>query len=188
MLLDWGDTTTGVATITGNSAFAGIQYYDNYATNFTNRSLVDKEYVDTTITSSGVTATSAGSGLTYNTNERTLNINVDNYTLKLVNDELRGSQIWIQNDKTTTILAGTTGITNITLTYDPITPVQVYINGIIYLVNVGATTSAIDKPFYFNTLIPTIGSKLYYDANIGGFGLESDVDLITCNYQYVDVI
>lgn len=37
------------------TGFTGIEYYSDYSANYTNRSLVDKEYVDTTITS-GVTA------------------------------------------------------------------------------------------------------------------------------------
>jgi hypothetical protein len=135
---------------------------------------------------SGITAQTAGSGLTFNSAETTLNVNVDDYTIKIVNDEIRGSQIWIQSDKTTTIATGT-GATNITLTYNPVTPVMVQVNGIEYLVNTGFVTSATDKPFYFNTLIPTVGSVLYFDATEAGFGLESGVDLIIVKYNYVSL-
>jgi len=48
-----GDTTEItqtplIMTVSGNSlSFSGVQYVSDYSTNYTNRSLVDKEYVDT---------------------------------------------------------------------------------------------------------------------------------------------
>jgi hypothetical protein len=38
-----------------NPAFAGIEYDNDYSTNYTNRSLVDKEYVDTAVAGAGAT-------------------------------------------------------------------------------------------------------------------------------------
>lgn len=40
---------TGVEVNGGFSGFAGIQYFGDYSANFTNRSLVDKEYVDNAV-------------------------------------------------------------------------------------------------------------------------------------------
>ena len=53
-------------TITDNTVTAaGIEYAADYSTNYTNRSLVDKEYVDNSIgASAGVTQVIAGAGLT----------------------------------------------------------------------------------------------------------------------------
>jgi hypothetical protein len=186
--IDLGYTKSGVTTISGNTNYyRGLEYAYDFSNNYSNRSLVDKAYVDASILASGITSSSAGSGLTFNTSNKSLNVNVDNYTVKIVNNEIRGSQMWIQTDKLTTISSGTTGQTNITLTYDPITPVQIFINGIEYLVNVGATNAITDKPFYFNTLLPTVGSRLYFDASIAGFDLVSGTDLITCQYQYISL-
>jgi hypothetical protein len=42
-------TTTSRVTVSGTSSFEGIKYADDYSANFTNRSLVDKEYVDNAI-------------------------------------------------------------------------------------------------------------------------------------------
>lgn len=135
---------------------------------------------------SGVTNETAGSGLTFNSANTSLNVLVDNYTVKIVNDELRGSQLWMQVDNSTTITSGSTGATNIVLTYDPITPVQVYINGVEYLVNPIPNSSAVDMPFYFIGL-PTVGSVLYFDASVAEFDLVVG-DLIVAKYQYIDII
>jgi hypothetical protein len=45
-------TPTGI-TVSGTGTFAGIKYDANYAANFTTRSLVDKEYVDTAVAGGG---------------------------------------------------------------------------------------------------------------------------------------
>lgn len=43
------------------TGFTGVEYYSDYSANYTNRSLVDKEYVDNIVATSGA---SAGNGLT----------------------------------------------------------------------------------------------------------------------------
>jgi putative effector of murein hydrolase len=135
---------------------------------------------------SGVTTQTAGSGLTYNTLEQSLNVNVDGYTIKIVNDELRGAQTWIQSTYSANITSGTTGSTGLVLTYEPITPVQATINGIEYLISV-TTASQTNMPFYFDAYPAIQGSTLYFDASEGGFGIESGIDLIVIKYSYIDI-
>lgn len=136
---------------------------------------------------SGVTSQTAGSGLTFNTSEQSLNVNTDNVTIKIINDELRTPILWIQTDRMTTILSGTTGSTNITLTYEPVGHVSAYVNGIEYLVSVsGGTSITPDMPFYFDNFPANQGDVLKYDSNVSGFGLESNIDLIVIKYHYID--
>jgi hypothetical protein len=55
-----GDTTTGVTLYGNDPGFVGFMYDSDYSANYTNRSIVDKEYVDTAIGDSTITA---GNGL-----------------------------------------------------------------------------------------------------------------------------
>ena len=134
---------------------------------------------------SGITEQTAGSGLTFNSGNTSLNVNVDDYTIKIVNDELRTPETWIETDKTTTIISGS-GETNIVLDFEPVGYVAAYINGIEYLVS-PTTSSSVDRPFFFST-IPVQGSTLNYDADVTGFGLESETDLITVKYSYINIV
>jgi hypothetical protein len=135
---------------------------------------------------SGVTSQTAGSGLTYLAGNQTLNVNVDDYTIKIVNDELRATETWVESDKTTTISSGS-GSTNIVLDYEPVGYVASFINGIEYLVSPTPGSSATDMPFFFDTL-PVQGSILNFDTNIAGFGLQSGVDLIAVKYSYINTL
>jgi hypothetical protein len=136
---------------------------------------------------SGVTAQTAGSGLTFDSLEQSLNVNVDDYTIKIVNDQLRGAQIWIQSTYSATIVSGTTGSTGLVLAYEPITPVQASVNGVEYLISL-TTTSQTNMPFYFNAAPAVQGSTLYYDASEAGFGIDTGVDLIIIKYSYISLV
>jgi hypothetical protein len=84
--------TTG-ATYLGSCrpSYAGAQYCADYSTNYTNRSLVDKEYVDNVVVSSGATAVLAVNGLNKSGNSVRLGgtltgntvININSYNLIL---------------------------------------------------------------------------------------------------------
>ena len=125
-----------------------------------------------------------GNGLSYDVDNK-LQVNVDEYTVKIVNDELRTPETWMQFDSTTTIADNvTSGSTNITLDYEPVGYISAFINGIEYLVS-PTTTSSTGAPFYF-TELPIVGSTLMYDAVEAGFGLESGVDLINIKYHYIN--
>ena len=126
-----------------------------------------------------------GDGLSYDNNSR-LQVNVDDYTISIVGDELRTPEIWMEFDSTTTILGSVTnGSTNIVLDYVPVGYISAYINGIEYMVS-STTSSATGQPFYFDTLLPTSGSRLYFNAVEAGFGLESGVDMIMVKYHYIN--
>lgn len=53
-------------SITGNvsDGFGGLKYGQDYSSNYSTRSLIDKEYVDTLITASGGTTYTSGNGIT----------------------------------------------------------------------------------------------------------------------------
>jgi hypothetical protein len=184
--------TTSLSTALSN-VITGNTYDDTslstaISTEISNRLSGDTSLETVINNLSGVTAQTAGSGLTYNDNgNQELNVNVDNYTLKIVNDELRGSQIWIQSTYSATIVTGTTGSTGLVLTYEPITPVQASINGVEYLISM-STSSQTNMPFYFNAFPAVQGSTLFYDATEGGFGIESGIDLIVIKYSYISLV
>lgn len=134
---------------------------------------------------SGVTEQTAGSGLTYLAGNQTLNVNVDDYTIKIVNGELRTPETWVEQDKTTTIVSGS-GATNIVLDYEPVGYVAAFINGIEYLVSPLNGSGSTDQPFFFIGAFPVQGSTLYFDADVVGFGLETGVDLIVVKYSYIN--
>jgi hypothetical protein len=187
-----GDTSLGAAISSGDLSLS-TAISSNYSTLSTSISgeASTRGSADTSITTainnlSGVTAQTAGSGLTFNSAETSLNVNVDNYTIKIVNDELRGSQVWIQSTYSANVVSGTTGSTGLVLTYEPITPVQASINGIEYLISV-TTSSQTNMPFYFNAYPAVQGSTLNFDATEGGFGIESGIDLIVIKYSYIDI-
>jgi hypothetical protein len=175
-----------------SDVISGNTYDDSSLTTAISTELSDRISGDTSLTTaindlSGVTAQTAGSGLTYNTLEQSLNVNVDDYTIKVVNDQLRGAQTWIQSTYSATIVTGTTGSTGLVLTYEPITPVQASINGVEYLISL-STSSQTNMPFYFNAFPAVQGSTLNYDAVEAGFGIDSGVDLIVIKYSYISLI
>lgn len=175
-------TALSVAISTMNSADTSLS--TALSAEISNRSQADSSILTVINNLSGVTNETAGSGLTFNSANTSLNVAVDNYTIKIIGDEIRGSQLWMQTNSTTVIASGTTGATNITITYDPITPIQAYVNGVEYLVNPTPGNSAANMPFYFLTL-PTVGAVLYFDAAVADFDLALG-DLITIKYQYID--
>jgi len=131
---------------------------------------------------SGVTAQTAGSGLTYNAGEQSLNVNVDNWTIKINGaNQLVGSQQWIEVSSNVTVSGLTSGNTGLILTHDPITPASAYVNGIEYLVN-GATNPATNYPFFYNTYPPEIGTEIWYDPTIAGFDIMSGTDVVMIKY------
>lgn len=226
---------TNGAKFTDNRATKfGIEYAGDYSNDFQLYSLVDKNYVDTNISTeesarisgdtslstelstelsnriSGDTSLSTlisteesnrisadnslstaidgfqvtdGDGLSYSGD--TLNVNVDDFTVKIVNDEIRGQQTWIQNSNTVTISGGTSGLTGIQLDYDPVTPVYAYINGLEYLIS-PSTTGQANFPFYYSAYPPISGTEIGFDASIAGFDLESGIDLVTIKFNYID--
>ena len=137
---------------------------------------------------SGVTAGTAGSGLTFDVPTQSLNVNVDNWTIKVVQNELRTPLLFIQTDKLTNIISGTTGVTNIVLTHTPVGQVSAYINGIEYLVSTTGTTALPEMPFYFEHDPSSVvaGDILKFDATVAGFGLSSGTDLIIAKYHFID--
>jgi len=75
------------------SAFQGIRYYADYSTNFVNRSLVDKEYVDNQVTN-GVTAsnglTKVGNDVQFGgtlSTDTTVDVNYNDFTIQGNNDQ-----------------------------------------------------------------------------------------------------
>ena len=141
------------------------------------------------INKSGVTAMTAGSGLSYEVLNQSLNVMVDNMTIKIIDNELRTPILWIQTDRLTTITLGTTGNTNISLVYEPVSHISAYVNGIEYLVSVtGGTSINPDFPFYFNNYPALKNDVLKFDSTVAGFGLESNTDLITIKYHYIDEV
>jgi hypothetical protein len=112
-------------------------------------------------------------------------VNVDNWTIKIVNDVLVGAQQWVQVSTTTTVTGTTSGYTGISLAYNPVTPVSAYVNGIEYLVNPG-TSPATNKPFFYNAYPPSSGTQIWYDPTIAGFDLVSGVDVVTIKFFTVD--
>jgi len=137
---------------------------------------------------SGDIQAAAGSGLTYEVADGTLNVATDDETIKVVNDELRSTKFVTESDSTTTIVSGTTNeATNLTLTYIPVGDITVTVNGVEYLVSAASNASQTDKPFFFATYpVTTAGVTLRYNATEAGFGLDTD-DLIVVKYNYVDV-
>lgn len=137
-----------------------------------------------------LSADNAGSGLTFieasGTTGATLNVNVDDYTVKIVNNELRTPETWMEFDSSTTISGGTSGATNIVLDFDPVGYISAYINGIEYLVS-PVFTGTINQPFFF-TELPTVNSVLHFDSTKAGFGLESGTDIIQIKYHYIDTV
>jgi len=147
------------------------------------------QYVNTTISTSLSTEisnrkNSAGSGLTYTESTNKLDVVVDNNSVKIINNELKSSLIWMQFDTGTTILSGTTGSTNISLTYKPIDYISSYINGVEYFIS-PTTSSQLGMPFFFSE-IPIIGSILKYDSIVTGFGIDSGSDVIMVKYNYIN--
>jgi len=146
------------------------------------------EYVNilsTSLTSSLSTETSYrlnldGDGLSYNENQ--LKINVDEHTIKTVNDELKSTEYWMEYSNDTTISSGKKS-TNISLKHEPIGYISAYINGVEYLIS-PTNDSQLGMPFYFKTT-PTIGTKLWFDVSVAGFDLLASVDLITVKYNYI---
>ena len=133
----------------------------------------------------------AGSGLTYipsGSTPATLNVNVDDYTIKIVNNELRTPETWIESDYATTIADGTTGVTGIVLDYDPVGYVSAFINGVEYMVSPLSASSDTNMPFFFDTVIPTVGSVLNFDASEAGFGLISGTDVIVAKYHFINIL
>jgi len=135
----------------------------------------------------GVGADNAGSGLTYTATVSggTLDVVVDGYTIKIVDDGLRGTESWMQFDGTSTISGTTTGATNISLDYDPVGYVSAFVNGIEYLVSPLGGESVTGAPFFFDDLVPTQGSTLNWDPVVGGFDIIGGTDLIMVKYQFI---
>ena len=134
---------------------------------------------------SGVTESSAGSGLTYLSGDTTLNVNVDNWTIRIIDDKLTGGQQWIQHSTTSAVSMGTSGAT-ITLDKDPITPVSAYINGIEYLVNPSDIGPAASRPFFYNEYPPSTGTEIWFDTVTAGFDIVSGTDSIVIKYLIVE--
>jgi lysophospholipase L1-like esterase len=135
-------------------------------------------------TTSGVTEEIAGSGLTFNIDEKNLNVNVDNTTIKIVNNEIRTPINYIQNSNNSSI-SGITGSTNIILTYKPIDNVIAYINGIEYLVSTYPNSATTNMPFFFINYPPLQGDTLNFNTSIADFIIEPYIDLITIKYNYI---
>ena len=134
---------------------------------------------------SGVTATTAGSGLTYNALETSLNVNVDDWTIRIINDKLFGAQQWVQETTSANVTGTTSGYTNIALTYDPVTPVTAYVNGVEYLVN-PTTNPATNYPFFYNQYPPMTGTEIWFDPIVSGFTLVSGTDMVVIKYLIVE--
>lgn len=137
---------------------------------------------------SGVTSQTAGSGLTYDPTEKSLNVNVDNWTIKISGDTLIGAQQWLQFSTASNVI-GTSGFTSsqLDLSYNPITPVSAYINGVEYLINTG-TASASNRPFYYSAYPPVQGTQIGFDPTEAGFDLISGVDMVLIKYLIVENI
>ena len=135
---------------------------------------------------SGVTAQTAGSGLTYNSTEKALNVNVDGWTIKIIGDQLVGSRQWIQVTTTANVTGPTSGYTGLALTYNPITPVTAYVNGIEYLIYPG-TNPALNYPFFYNQYPPVLGTQIWFDPIFAEFDLISGTDMVTIKYLIVEV-
>ena len=134
---------------------------------------------------SGVTSQTAGSGLTYNSGDTSLNVNVDNWTIRIIDDTIVGAQQWIQDSSSITVTLGTSGAT-ITLAKDPVTPVSAYVNGIEYLVNPSAFGPTINRPFFYNVYPPIAGTQIWFDSVTAGFDIVGGIDVIVIKYLIVE--
>ena len=134
---------------------------------------------------SGVTSASAGSGLTYLSGDTSLNVNVDDWTIRIINDKLFGAQQWIQQTTTANITGVTSGYTGLALTYDSVTPVSAYVNGIEYLVN-PLTYPATNYPFFYNAYPPIAGTQIWFDPVTAGFTVNSGIDMVVIKYLIVE--
>lgn len=128
---------------------------------------------------SGVTETTAGSGLTYDSATQSLNVNVDGVTIKISGDTLIGPREW-QDDDTGITITNTSGGTGLILEFDPITPVNAYVNGVNYFVNPG-TEPAPSRPFFYDQFPPQIGTEIWFDPATAGFNIEP-FDTISIKY------
>ena len=129
---------------------------------------------------SGVTETTAGSGLTYDSATQSLNVNVDGITIKISGDTLIGPREWMQDTDAATI-TGTSGSTGLILEFDPITPVNAYVNGINYFVN-PATEPDTKRPFFYDQYPPEVGTEIWFDPVTAGFDIEAGTDTISIKY------
>jgi hypothetical protein len=91
--------------VAGDSTFAGIEYVDDYSANYTNRSLVDKEYVDTHGGSGGATGLGGVLAIGNQTDGTDINLNggdkiISDDTQKII--EFQEPRILIQNEYSTT--------------------------------------------------------------------------------------
>lgn len=129
----------------------------------------------------------AGSGLTYDTLTETLNVKVDNYTIKIADDgSLIGSIQWIQ-ETTSANISSTSGSTGLILNYNPVTPVSAYVNGVEYLVNLG-TEPITNYPFFYNENPPVQGTEIWFDPITAGFNINSGLDIVVIKYNITEDI
>jgi hypothetical protein len=134
---------------------------------------------------SGVTEQTAGSGLTYNPDDLSLNVNVDDWTIRIINDRLFGTQQWIQQTSSADVSGSTSGYTGLNLTYNPVSPVAAYINGIEYLVNPNTVPST-NYPFFYNQYPPIAGTQMWFDPIAAGFTINEGVDVVVIKYLIVE--
>ena len=140
---------------------------------------------------SGVTTKTAGSGLTYLSGNTSLNINVDDWTIRIITGityptgKLVGTQQWLQQTTSANVTGVTSGYTGLALTYDSVTPVAAYVNGIEYLVN-PFTHPTTNYPFFYNAYPPVAGTQIWFDPTSAGFTLVSGTDMVVIKYLVVE--
>jgi len=152
------DMTSGFITIAGTSpTFPGVEYDVDYSTNFTNRSLVDKEYVDNSV--SGVTlANVIDNGNTTGPN----NIIVDD-TYGIKTQDGLGGMTFISSSFVRTYKSDGFGLSS---------TIDVEDGGILQYASDGTKTSEID-------ITANYGNKLLTDNGANGTIIEQGYSAIT---------
>ena len=195
--------SSGGATFAGAT---GIEYAADYSANFTDRSLVDKAYVDA-ISDTKVSGVTAGAGLsgggvdgdiTLNADltvdggltfsgagdASTIEVVVDNTTIQVVDGALTvvaGTSQPVYQSETSSVANGDTGIA-LTSTPNDYSRIEVYVNG--QLQNLTENTTG---DCYFGaagTVLSslTLGDSLHWNSANAGFEL-STTDVVKVHYQ-----
>ena len=184
----------------------GIEYGADYSTNFTDRSLVDKAYVDTLGDTkvSGVTAGAGLSGggvdgditlnaditidggLTFSStgDAGTIEVVVDNSTIQVVNGALAvvaGTSQPVYQSATSSVATGNTGIA-LTSTPNDYSRIEVYVNGQLQDLTENTTGDC-----YFGqagTILSSLtsGDSLFWNSANAGFELSA-TDVVKVHYQ-----
>ena len=171
--------STDIETLSGltSTLSSGLTSLESTVSN----NIEDIVSIETAINNlSGVTEVTAGSGLTYDSSTQSLNVNVDGVTIKISGDTLIGPREWMQDTNQVNI-SGTSGSTGLELDHDPITPVNVYVNGINYFVNPDTNPST-NRPFFYDQFPPQQGTEIWFDPSTAGFDIEENVDTIAIKY------